>query len=381
VPVFYRLAAASRGVFVNPALTEPFGLTLIEAAASGLPIVATEDGGPQDIVGNCGNGLLIDPLDREAMAGAILKVLGDSATWEDYSRSGLEGARRHYSWEAHAEKYLESLDRLGTAAAPPERPEVSRSPLLYHDRALFTDLDQTLLADPDRVPEFVQVIRSRRKVASFGIATGRRLDSALTALRTHKIPQPDVLITSLGTEIHYAPDLIADRAWTRHIDHHWEPKAIRELLTGLDGLRIQEKHAQSRFKLSFYIDPEIAPTHEELNELLWEQEIAANTIVSFGIFLDILPARASKGFALRYVADQWGIPLERILVAGGSGADEDMMRGNPLGVVVANRHEEELSQLAESERIHFAEQAGAAGILDAMEHYDFFGECRAPSDE
>ncbi|WP_353260299.1 glycosyltransferase, partial [Prochlorothrix hollandica] len=39
VPYIYRLAALSRGVFVNPALTEPFGLTLIEAAASGLPIV------------------------------------------------------------------------------------------------------------------------------------------------------------------------------------------------------------------------------------------------------------------------------------------------------------------------------------------------------
>ncbi|MGM0668420.1 MAG: glycosyltransferase, partial [Gemmatimonadota bacterium] len=41
VPHLYRLAAATGGVFVNPALTEPFGLTLLEAAASGLPIVAT----------------------------------------------------------------------------------------------------------------------------------------------------------------------------------------------------------------------------------------------------------------------------------------------------------------------------------------------------
>ena len=58
VPDIYRYAAASKGVFVNPALTEPFGLTLLEAAASGLPLVATENGGPVDIIGNCGNGLL-----------------------------------------------------------------------------------------------------------------------------------------------------------------------------------------------------------------------------------------------------------------------------------------------------------------------------------
>ncbi len=66
VPLLYRLAALSGGVFVNPALTEPFGLTLLEAAASGLPVVATEDGGPQDIIENCGNGYLVDPLDPRA---------------------------------------------------------------------------------------------------------------------------------------------------------------------------------------------------------------------------------------------------------------------------------------------------------------------------
>ena len=71
----YRLAAISGGIFINPALTEPFGLTLLEAAASGLPLVATENGGPVDIIGNCRNGLLVDPLDKPAMAKALLTIL------------------------------------------------------------------------------------------------------------------------------------------------------------------------------------------------------------------------------------------------------------------------------------------------------------------
>ncbi|MED6205143.1 hypothetical protein PIB30_015265 [Stylosanthes scabra] len=49
VPDIYRLAAKTKGVFINPAFIEPFGLTLIEAAAYGLPIVATKNGGPVDI--------------------------------------------------------------------------------------------------------------------------------------------------------------------------------------------------------------------------------------------------------------------------------------------------------------------------------------------
>jgi sucrose-phosphate synthase len=55
------------------------------------------------------------------------------------------------------------------------------------------------------------------------------------------------------------------------------------------------------------------------------------------------------------------------------------MRGNTLAVVVQNRHHEELSPLANMDRIYFARQSHAAGILEAIDHYDFFGECRVPN--
>jgi sucrose-phosphate synthase len=93
VPVLYQITAASRGVFINPALTEPFGLTLIEAAASGLPIVATEDGGPIDIIGHCRNGFLIDPLDKQDITKALLKVVSDAAGWRRMAKNGLRASR------------------------------------------------------------------------------------------------------------------------------------------------------------------------------------------------------------------------------------------------------------------------------------------------
>jgi sucrose-phosphate synthase len=122
----------------------------------------------------------------------------------------------------------------------------------------------------------------------------------------------------------------------------------------------------------------VAPSLEEIVTLLRQKELAANVYCSFGQFLDIVPSRASKGQALRYVSQRLDIPLEQILVAGGSGADEDMMRGNTLAVVVANRHHEELSQLVEQERIYFASQPFATGILEAVDHYDFFNACEVP---
>jgi sucrose-phosphate synthase len=379
VPDLYRLAAHTRGVFVNPALTEPFGLTLVEASACGLPIVATEDGGPKDIIRNCRNGYLIDPLDKTDIAEVLMHVLTESGKWERLARNGVEGARRHYSWQAHVERYLATLAPIIEQTEPSPKLQLKRRPMLYHDRAIFSDLDQNLLGDTRSLGQFSVLIRQNRRCVSFGIATGRSLESALLLIRRNHMPQPDVLITSLGTEIHYAPNLVGDAAWTRHIDHLWNPKEIRHILSDLTGLRLQPKGEQGRFKLSYYIDPEIAPDKDEITRFLHQHEQTANVVFSFGQYLDITPIRASKGLALRWFAEQWDIPLEQILAAGGSGADEDMMRGNTLAVVVANRHHEELSELADIEKIYFSERPHASGIMEAVDHYDFLNTCEVPA--
>jgi sucrose-phosphate synthase len=380
VPEIYRLASSLGGVFINPALTEPFGLTLLEAAASGLPVVATENGGPVDIIGNCHNGLLVDPLDKAAITGALLRLLRNAAEWQRFADNGLQGVRKHYSWPAHAEAYLSRIrPLLGQRSILPKKPP-GRRPMLYHDRAIFSDLDQSLLGDPKALKNFIELLRTNRKCASFGIATGRRLDSALGVMRKFNIPLPDVLLTSLGTEIYYAPQLTADSAWSVHVDYHWNPLGVRRVLDELPGLFPQPKIEQSRFKASYHYDPTIAPSIEEINTLLRQQELAVNVVHAFGQFLDIIPVRASKGLALRYFAQKWDIPLEHILVAGGSGADEDMIRGNTLAVVVANRHHEELSGLVDLDRVYFAQRPYAAGILEAIDHYDFFKSCTVPED-
>ncbi|MCJ7558761.1 MAG: HAD-IIB family hydrolase [Gammaproteobacteria bacterium] len=378
VPQIYRMTAARRGVFINPALTEPFGLTLLEAAASGLPLVATENGGPVDIIRNCKCGELIDPLDKKQMAKALLKYLGDESQWQRASANGIKNVRKFYSWQAHVEAYVSELRSLSgkytTLASAPPLPRTLR----YRDRALVTDLDQSLIGDPAALDRFLAFMRENRRKVSFVIATGRRVDSALALMKKHGIPSPDILITSLGTRIQYSQALTEDDLWAEHIDHAWSARRVKLALSRLPGLIPQEQRHQTPFKISYYYDDENAPGVEEINTLLRQQEITANVILSFGQFLDIIPARASKGQALRYAAQRLEIPLEQILVAGGSGADEDMIRGNTLAVVVANRHHEELSPLPSWDRIYFARQSYAAGILEAIEHYDFFGRCGAP---
>ena len=377
VSLLYRLGALSRGVFINPALTEPFGLTLIEAAACSLPIVATEDGGPVDIIENCQNGYLIDPLDKRLMVTSLIKILNNRKRWDQFSSCGLEGVRHHYSWPAHVEKYLALIKPVIEKREPLNRMSLKRRPMLYHDRAIITDLDQNLIGDKTALNHFINFIKTNRTCTTFGIATGRRLDSALKVFRQYGIPRPNLLFTSLGTEIYYAPNLTRDVAWLEHIDYLWNPKAIHRLLAGLPGIKLQPKSEQSSFKISYYIDPTIAPDVQEIHHGLMHHDQTVNVMLSFGQFLDITPIRASKGLALRWVAEQWDIPLQQILTAGGSGSDEDMMRGNTLAVVVANRHNEELSELADIERIYFAQRPFAAGIMEAIDHYNLLGSCKA----
>ncbi|MCT0224338.1 HAD-IIB family hydrolase [Synechococcus sp. CS-1328] len=372
VPLIYRLAASTRGVFVNPALTEPFGLTLLEAAASGLPLVATENGGPVDIIANCRNGLLVDPLNKQAIAQALIAILEDANQWETFSRNGVRHVAQFYSWDAHAKAYLHQLNQL----VQQQRPPLAASRILSGDRrrtkAIFTAIDNTLLGDRDGLNLLSQLIRERRKSCLFGIATGRRLDSVLAIIREYDIPVPDILITSLGTEIYYAPHWLPDLAWAKHINHLWTPQVLRATLKELPGLQPQSRKDQSQFKYSYHYDGNLAPSLDQVRAILRQQDLLVNVTLSFGQYLDFVPVRASKGQALRFIAQRWNIPLDRILATGGSGGDEDMLRGNTLGVVVANRHREELSILGDTEHVYLAEQSHARGILEALEHYDFF---------
>ena len=378
VSLIYRIVAASKGVFVNPALTEPFGLTLIEAAASGLPIVATEDGGPRDIMANCANGELIDPLEVSTIIAAIEKLLTDERYWQQCQQNGLAGVSKHYSWDAHAKRYLEIITPIAARTEKLLRLPVERRKEQRDERALVSDLDLNLLGDDESLQALLSLLREHRKSTKFVIATGRRLDQALKLMKKHRIPEPDILITSSGSEIYYAPKLTPDTAWAKHIDHLWLPHRVTALLDDLPGLKRQPKAEQSQFKRSYYINPEQIDI-EEVKSLLHREELSVHVQLAFGQYLDILPLRASKGMALRFVADRWQMPLERICVAGGSGADEDMMRGNTLAVVVANRHHEELSQLEDFSHIYFARRPYAAGIIEAIEHYNFFETVSAPA--
>nr|AAZ85400.1 sucrose-phosphate synthase 2 [Physcomitrium patens] len=108
VPEIYRFAAKTKGVFINPALVEPFGLTLIEAAAHGLPMVATKNGGPVDIHKALSNGLLVDPHNEKEIADALLRLVADRSLWNECRKNGLKNIHL-FSWPEHCRTYLSRI--------------------------------------------------------------------------------------------------------------------------------------------------------------------------------------------------------------------------------------------------------------------------------
>lgn len=369
VPEIYRIATRSRGVFVNPALTEPFGLTLIESAASGLPIVATEDGGPRDIVRHCKNGYLVDPLDADAMGAAILDALSDDKRWRAWSAGGIKGAHRYYSWHAHVASYIKSVQRIIGYQHRTRIISPTKSRLPTVDRLVVCDIDNTLLGDDEALHALLLRVEQNTNMG-LGVATGRHIDSAVKVLKESGAPVPDLMITSVGTEIHYGRRLQPDNDWSRHIDYRWQRDRLLQTLEGIPGLKLQPRENQRWHKISYFIDPDKAPPIRDIVRHLRQCGLSANLIYSHQAFLDVLPIRASKGQAVRYIGAKWGIPLDRMLVAGDSGNDIEMLRGDTLGVVVGN-YSSELRHLRGEPRIYFASGNYAWGILEGLEHYAF----------
>lgn len=375
VPELYRIVGEKKGVFVNVALTEPFGITLIEASACGVPIVATNDGGPRDIVANCKNGILVDPTKTDGIAKAIKSIIVDPDKWKELSTNGIHGVHEHYSWEAHVGKYVEAIGdflegkKKGTSIfkRAAENPVGDRLTNLNH--LVITDIDDTLIGDTDALYRLMDILKEHFDRIGFGVATGRTVESVLEVFAQYNLPNPDVIISSVGTELYYGDASFQDKGWQAHISKRWNRKRIKKVLDAMDFLTYQEEEFQRPYKISYYMAPE-KDRLAQLHDLLIKKRCHCNLVYSDGQFLDILPFRASKGKAVQYLSYKWEIPIGNIMVCGDSGNDAEMLGTNALGVVAGN-HDTELDKLRGKRRVYFSAQPSAAGIIDGLHHYQF----------
>ena len=82
----------------------------MQAAAHGVPTVATKNGGPVDIMSTLHHGLLVDPNSSKEIADALVKILTEPKEWEEMSQNGTKNIMA-YSWPSHCKQVLESLEK------------------------------------------------------------------------------------------------------------------------------------------------------------------------------------------------------------------------------------------------------------------------------
>ena len=90
---------------VFPSRRDSFDITMMEAMASGTPVIASNRGGTAEILTNGENALLFDPDDLDALRHGILAYSHDSSLRRKFSRNALKTVK-NYSWENISKRYL-----------------------------------------------------------------------------------------------------------------------------------------------------------------------------------------------------------------------------------------------------------------------------------
>ena len=91
---------------------EGFGISFLEASASGLPIVAGDSGGISDAVQHGKTGLLVNPDNPEDIASAIKRLLTDSKLARRLGNEGRRWTETQMSWEHVAERLINTMQRM-----------------------------------------------------------------------------------------------------------------------------------------------------------------------------------------------------------------------------------------------------------------------------
>jgi glycosyltransferase involved in cell wall biosynthesis len=102
----------SADLFVRPSIAEGFGMSFIEAMASGVPVIACPIGGVVDFIENRQTGILVPPNDPQSLKRAMLNLLKDRKLYGRIRTKALQLVREKYSWDSIAARVNEVYHTL-----------------------------------------------------------------------------------------------------------------------------------------------------------------------------------------------------------------------------------------------------------------------------
>jgi sucrose-6-phosphatase len=223
-------------------------------------------------------------------------------------------------------------------------------------RLICTDLDRTLISNgphsisPNAKQYFEQIVQKEKLTLSY--VTGRHRNSIEQAIVEYHLPIPNYVVADVGTTIYQVDSNGWHRweSWSKHLSQVWagiDRCELIESLIRIPEVSLQEPEKQSEFKLSFYVPMHLDPvsTSEDIESILKRFEVRSNLIWSVDEIarvrlLDVIPARANKLHAIRYLMRECNFSLPNTLFAGDSGNDIDVLDSDIPAVLVANASSE-----------------------------------------
>lgn len=234
---------------------------------------------------------------------------------------------------------------------------------------LATDLDGTFLggsdADRDALYDWIE---THRDSVGLVFVSGRDPAFIEDLCGGGRVPWPDFVIGDVGTTIAAMQERqvspIAELE--TEIATTWGDLGtrVRAALDGHPGLTLQE--TPFRYRVSYDMDPD----RFDAAALGIVDELGADALTSDNRFFDVLPRGISKGPSLLRLVDHLGVAPSRVLAAGDTLNDLSMLIAGTPAVAVGGSERPLLDALPQAAHIHRAQAIGAAGIMEAIGHFD-----------
>ena len=205
------------------------------------------------------------------------------------------------------------------------------------------------------------------------ILTGRSLDQARQRYRELHLPDPKAWICRAGTEIHHTSDRAEDPVWAQRISQAWDREAVLAAMGQLqEHIQLQDPDHQSFFKVSYLLRASNRGLIGLPRQCLRRHGLQAQPQLRCHWFLDVLPQRASRSEAIRFLAQSWQLPLEQVLVVASQQGDGELLDGLPATVVPAD-HDPCLLGQRTQQRVYVSKRPSLGAVLDGLSHYRFSG--------